>query len=142
MLNKIFCCDEIMNLTIRSEDGCLLLYCSRCGNETSYNIQDKVEMCKFVDEYLNVVKKSIMYFENIRPQSTIKITGIKKNGEQVITYTSVTEHNKEEVSRDVELIKRLKNTSLILGDDVPSLFIPFEEEGLACSKMIVEEIYL
>lgn len=140
MISKISCCDEIMNLTLCSEDGVILLYCPRCGSETTLNIQDKIEMCKFVEDYLKVVKKSIMHFENIRPNSTIKITGIKKNGEKVIAYTGVTEYNKEQVSRDVGFIKQLNNTSLILGDDVPSLFIPFEEEGLACSKMIVEEI--
>ncbi|MEG0909715.1 MAG: hypothetical protein RSH78_05085 [Bacilli bacterium] len=45
-----------------------------------------------------------------------------------------------EIKKDIETIKTTVNTEMLLGDDVPNLYIPFQEEGLACANMRVSII--
>lgn len=79
---------------------------------------------------------------NNKTLSKVILIGIKQDGSKEIVTTNVNKYNYNDVVRDIEFIKSLEDTSMILGDDAPSIHLPFEEEGLACSKMIVEEIYL
>lgn len=68
----------------------------------------------------------------------VKITGIKSNGEIETSLTEINKYNYKEILRDINTIVNLEDTSVILGDDAPSLRLVFEEEGLCCNNMKIE----
>ncbi|MGL5380283.1 hypothetical protein [Clostridium sp.] len=68
----------------------------------------------------------------------VKLTGIKRNGEIEVAYTKINKYNYKQILRDIDTIINLEDTSVILGDDTPSLKLVFEEEGLACDNMKIE----
>ncbi|MEG1482587.1 hypothetical protein [Clostridium sp.] len=70
----------------------------------------------------------------------IRITGTNTEGTKKFYETTEVESLTEEIKKDIETIKTTVNTEMLLGDDVPNLYIPFQEEGLACANMRVSII--
>ena len=139
-MNTFCCCNEIMNLTINAENGEIILICNSCGEKNIFNYENKVDMVFVLNEYLNSIKKNVMYFEDVEVDEVVKLIGVDSNGKKIIALTDVTKNNKNQIKKDLALIEQLKNKSLILGDDVPALNLPFEEEGLVCKDIFIEII--
>lgn len=138
---EIYCCGDLMDMTINAENGNIEMCCGRCEHKKKYNILDKFKICNHIDKYTCAIKSNKMYFEDYTPIKMVVITGTKLDGSLEIVETDVSKESYYEVIRDVFKIRNLKDTSVILGDDAPTLYLPFEEEGLACHKMEVEIIY-
>ena len=132
------CCNELMSLILNPEIGEIILKCESCKNEIRYYYEDKMKLGEDLDDYLKLMKKNIMWFENVKVYEKVKLIGKNSKNEDVIAITEVTNQNRVQVNKDLELIKNLKDKSLILGDDVPSLNLPFEEEGLVCKEIEIE----
>lgn len=135
-----YCCDELKSLNINAEIGEIHMKCEVCGSRHIHQFIDKFKMCEVINVYTHKIKNNMMYFEDYTPIKKVKITGMKLNGGLEVVETDVSKLSYYSVMKDVDLIRSLNDTSVILGDDTPTLYLPFEEEGLACSKMIVEII--
>jgi hypothetical protein len=129
-----------MDLNLKSENGEIIMHCDVCGETIKYNFEDRMALFKEVDAYLKLVKKTPLWFEDVDVEKVIKLIGVTSDGREIVAYTDVTEYNKNQINKDLDVIRQLKDTSIILGDDVPSLFLPFEDEGLVCKKIRIEII--
>lgn len=136
-MDNFICCNDIMELKLNLKDNEIKTKCNICNKELNYK-ENHIKLCRILEDYLKIIKKNITKIENINVGETIKLIGKNKNKNNIVATTEVTSWNKEQISIDLALIKNIKNKNIISGDDVPSLNLPFEEEGLVCEEIKIE----
>lgn len=132
------CCNNIIELKLDSENNKIKIMCYKCDKELDYYYNSKIELCRILENYLKTIKENIKGVENVEVGEIVKLIGKNKNKENVIAITKVVPYNKEQINKDLELIKNIRDKSIILGDDTPSLNLPFEEDGLVCKEIEIE----
>ena len=132
------CCNNIIELKLDSENNKIKIMCYKCDKELDYYYNSKIELCRILENYLKTIKENIKGVENVEVGKIVKLIGKNKNKENVIAITKVVSYNKEQINKDLELIKNIRDKSIILGDDTPSLNLPFEEDGLVCKEIEIE----
>ena len=117
------CCNELMSLILNPEIGEIILKCESCKNEIRYYYENKMELSEDLDDYLKLMKKNIMWFENVKVYEKVKLIGKNSKNEDVIAITEVTNQNRVQVNKERVANRKKwaekrkeKRTTVILND--------------------------